>query len=587
MEISEFENLSINCDVLIYIYKFLNLQDQLKLAQVNVTLQNVFENFIWPIRYEKLTIAENFPQYLVGNESNKNRLLLSSLVFREFLGLYASRVMELTSYSHLQLGQFKNLTKLKCCAEICWLELIQSVAKNLIHLESLHLLSYRQDHKIFFTPYIRIHMFGALEEGFVSYEFIEGLLRIRNLKELCLNFRDDYPIIRVKYAHYRQLLNELKLEILKMSFVIEPAQINGTYDEMLYKDSPASLKDLQITTTFDEEKWAENYNGFLKIFFNLLTLNIRVIDGLSELSLRRILSSSPHLTNLTIQRSTFNNFETIQLPSNLKSLNIEFCYGLTNENLREILTSHNLTSYVSNGTWYKGEFEDYPIASTIETLTLSHIDMDEFQLAYTNNENLKNLTWYPNPKVDKYVSNISQGIPTNLESLDMKRGQMTLDTLKQMTKLSRLSTCLIVPLQWPYICDILRLQSLRDLTLRIDEHQTSVLPDIEGFPTFVQNLKLVYRKSFNSDLEFWLKLFCHNPQMTLAISTQPDFENNLRTLIYHKDFPKFLKNIFLYGFTIKCSELRENFEATIKIIVYHKNEFDDPEDDKNFIVLRR
>ncbi|XP_073843136.1 uncharacterized protein [Musca autumnalis] len=582
-----FESIESNCEIQIYIYKLLALKDQLRLARVSDNLRCIFDRFIWPVKYEKLTVGEIFPNYVVTNDTIENGLLLTADVFIEFLSYYAQGVQELTSYSHWDLKQFKNLTTLKCCVDLCWLELLQSVANNIPGLENIYLLSYNQDHKVYFTPYMVIHMFGAITDGFVSAEFVESLLKMKNLKRISLDYRCDFPIIRIGYDDFFRLIYQLPMEVLELSFVVEPEyptdEVVEPFTTALY---PLQLKTLKITTTLDPLKWSHNYDRFMEIFKNLTSLNLRMIDGISEAILQAVCQACPNLENLTIQRSTFFDITTFHLPANVEKLNIEFCYGLSFGNLKEILTNTHIREYVSIGTTYKGEFENFSISTSIQKLALGGIPMQEFYLAYANNENLQHLAWIPSIRDNSNLFHMSKGVPPNLTTLHMKCCQVTMESLQQMQQLNSLDTWLVQPLQSSYILDLLRLPSLRHLTLRIEDMQFNA--PLEGeCSTNIVHLKLFYSKRFNTDLDFWLDLFRHNSKMTLAISPYPDTEDSLRSLIQHAKFPRSLKKLFLFGFTIKCEDLRRNFESTIKNIVYHRNVFDDPEDDRFFIVLRR
>ncbi|XP_019893106.2 uncharacterized protein LOC101895784 [Musca domestica] len=585
-----FESIANNCEIQIYIYKLLTFKDQLRLARVSEGLRCVFERFIWPVKYEKLTVAEIFPNYVVTNETIANGLLMTADVFIEFLNFYSQQVHELTSYSHWDLKQFKNLTTLKCCVDLCWLELLQSVANNIPGLENIYLLSYNQDHKVYFTPYMVIHMFGAITDGFVSVEFVESLLRMKHLKRISLDYRCDFPIIRIGCDDFFRLIYQLPMEVLELSFVVEPENpadyIPQPPPTAIY---PLQLKSLKITTTLDRNKWSKNYDKFMAIFQNLKSLNLRMIDGITEEILNTICQACPNLESLTIQRSTFFDISALRLPDHLEKLNIEFCYGLSYGNLKEILTCPHLREYISIGTTYKGDFENFTISGTIQKLALGGVPMQEFYLAYAHNENLQHLAWIPSNRDNSNLFHMARGVPPNLTTLQMKCCQVTMESLQQMTQLQSLDTWLVQPFQTSYILQLLRLPALQHLTLRIEDMQFNCpLPSAEEeLLTNVIHLKLFYSKRFATDLDFWLDLFRHNTKMTMAISPYPDTEDSLRSLINHAKFPKSLKRLFLFGFTIKCDDLRRNFESTIKSIVYHRNVFDDPEDDRFFIVLRR
>ncbi|XP_073843543.1 uncharacterized protein isoform X2 [Musca autumnalis] len=150
MSSTNFNDFASNCDVMIHIYKFLNVGDQLRLAQVNGKLRNLFLQYIWSISYNKLTIIEyEYLLYAASNCMDKDRILyLNSSDLEEFLTFYGNNVNGLYTNTRLRMEFFRNLIELKYCNKGVILNEMTQLSNTSPNLEVLQVY----DHGLEFLP---------------------------------------------------------------------------------------------------------------------------------------------------------------------------------------------------------------------------------------------------------------------------------------------------------------------------------------------------------------------------------------------------------------------------------------------------
>lgn len=89
----EFHNILHNLDIVIYIYKLLNADDQFRLARVNSDLKEIFERYILPqANYNTLAVSGNLDYFVVTNETRRNRIAYKPEELGEFLNYHKEKV---------------------------------------------------------------------------------------------------------------------------------------------------------------------------------------------------------------------------------------------------------------------------------------------------------------------------------------------------------------------------------------------------------------------------------------------------------------------------------------------------------------
>ncbi|XP_075161950.1 uncharacterized protein LOC142234664 [Haematobia irritans] len=586
------------------IFKARKFEEQLKLIkQGDDACKNVFDTEIWPVDYIYLNVDESEGYYIVRNESDSNRLLLTEEVFQDFISYYVERVQTLMLGPSLDIRTFRNVKALKCSLRHKsignFLQQI-SIAESLPNLQSIHLKELDME-------------CGANTE--FGDESMSRLLKMEHLKRIRLDF---FFSTRITYGHYCQLISNKNLETLEGNLELDDGETDA---EAKYFAIPYvhSLNTLQITLPWSTQKWSsQKFSLLQEIFGKLSNLSVKFTNDLQDDTLFSFASCCKSLKKLTITGTNFINIKSFVIPSTLQELHLKWCRGLTQENIRQILTQTNLMEFTSCNTKIEGNFQNFKISPSIQSLKIERIDICEFQGAYANNENLKNLTWYHIknckgnlqnkdvcedlsqasaideesfdlvPKNQMILSShIDLGTCVNLETLDMgHKLQLPLHIVMQLKNLRKLSTWIVdhTSEQWMYIRSLLKHPSLRELTINFIRTVTE--SSIEKFRTNVTTLHIIDFNYCESGLDFFLDLFCENPNLKLSLFLPPlAFVRPLRCLINHRKFPVFLKTMEIYGFRVDCEELRTNFYATMKKFKFVRNVFED--NPKDSIVLSR
>uniref|UniRef100_A0A1I8Q6T7 F-box domain-containing protein n=1 Tax=Stomoxys calcitrans TaxID=35570 RepID=A0A1I8Q6T7_STOCA len=568
MALRGFEEISFYYDILKQIFDNLPFEDQLRLARVSSVTQFVFANYVWPIRYGCLKIFTTFGgEFLICNESDRNCKLLRPTALQEFLRYYATNVEELWVDKPWNFQYFTKLKALLCDGLHFNLKIIDQVAAQLPHL-----LKFQVKH---------------LKCGKRHFDetILESLLKLSHLRELELEFYNDNSDKKIKYPQFCKLLCKLKLDVLKLSFEVEPETSVGQ------SFSSETLRDLTIMATFSKEKWLNNYDSFLGIFANLKSLTLRhpYQQYMDYSSLEAITSSCGKLETLHLYGILFSPIAIFTIPASLKELRVELCYGLTYKNLQQILTQNpNLCKFLSQCSDYMGDFISFPISPAIEILELDRVELSRFPQVYERNENLKELTWHSHwmwgDNADDVINVSLITAPRlatclNLQTLNMVCCHMSVSVLQELKHLQKLKTELNLPKDWSEVVALLQHPSLTELEIAFEfqEDDKKLAPKCDELQTNVTRLILQYPHNLGEDLDFWLDLLNQNRNMKLSLFCWKTHYTNINELIWHPKFPAFLKAIYVQGIQIAYNELKTNYDAIINDLkklkyIYSENE---------------
>lgn len=540
MSASYFDQIFDNCDIMIYIYKLLNMDDQWRLSCVNQSLRNIFETYIVRETFHTMTIYNrNRYVYVLTNHTGVNRLCITHADLYELVQSCSADVKELILTCHVSLSwrkHFQNLRHLQCNWSELTIEDLGLIAEHLKQLESLHLEEFDCENQ---------------EDAIVDI-----LLKIKNLKRLGL-YHDQRNKYTIKYRNIHRLFTHLKLELFKtVSEVVLPNDDIMVIQKLT--TNSCQLKELALKSTFDPNKWSQNYSSFLSNFSNLKQLDISPKDKMTDNIFNSLAQTCTHLETLSMRRGYFNHLDYIILPPKLQNLILWDCRFLSTTNLIQFLNGPTLKKFSSICTRYYGERRDFTISPNIQSLRIDYMNMELFKSIYANNLNLKEFTWNNGAGLKTY-RHIATGDQletcSNLETLDM-RGQIEVEKLLQLIHLKTLYIPFLKrPHQWTYITDLLRKHTSLDeliiqYCIQIPGVELKESPPVAGFTTNLTRLTIT-RDIFELALDFWLDLCVRNKQMALKCKICiPKDEDFLKTLIYYEKFPSVLSKMDICGFNI-------------------------------------
>ncbi|XP_073837975.1 uncharacterized protein [Musca autumnalis] len=470
MTSTSFDTIAFNCDVMIHIYEFLNFGDQLRLAQVDVNLRNIFLQFISPISSNKLKAIKFDENYIVSNDTDAGRILIqNSRDFEEFLQIYGKNVCDF------------------------------SVRNS------------RDNQK-----------FGDL--------FTDTPLRMEFFKN----------IVKLKFYMHRFTINDM-------------AQLTNNLP---------NLEELQLEISEFENEQPNDCSITAVIFNELLRLE---------------------------------NVTTI-LPPNITTLHLERCTNLCLDHLQQLLhekSNPKLIEFAAFRTEFRvKEFKELQISSRIKILDIRSFNLDQFRSPFAENSALEKLTLEEAEDLrfvdttSSYVRLNSISFCHNLHTLDMYQQNLAFDTLLILRNLRKLMLFLVLPEQEEYIIRILQeLPLLRELVVR--PYETIACLSLRAVVTSVTSVKIIYIKLSDDALGFWLDMFSLNPQLELEIRIEYDCDEPiaLQYLIEHEKFPRKLRKIQIYGFTVDCNDLRNNksaFQTINNFIEYYEMYADEELKEKEY-----
>ncbi|XP_073839319.1 uncharacterized protein [Musca autumnalis] len=563
MTSTSFDTIAFNCDVMIHIYKFLNIGDQLRLAQVDANLRNIFLQFILPISSNKLKVIKFDENYIVSNDTDTVRILIqNSRDFEDFLQIFGNNVCDfsvrnsrdnqkfgdLFTDTPLRIEFFKNIVKLKFYMHRFTINDMAQLTNNLPNLEELQL---------------EISEFENEQPNDCSITAVifNELLRLVKLKKLELHIEPD---CHIRFKDFYKIVTKLPLE--KININTCPMLLATEDIELELQQSPLPLMQLLVTI-----------KGNNRIFYSMLNsfrnLKILTIEGhFNEIGSG--LKSLTQLHQLTIKSADFDEQENVTtiLPPNITTLYLKNCTNLCLDHLQQLLHENSNPKLIEFAAfWTKvrvKEFKELHISSRIKILDIRSFNLDQFHSPFAENSELEKLTLHKAEDLrfintsSSYVRLNSISFCHNLHTLDMYEQNLAFDTLLILRNLRKLSLSIILPEQEEYIIRILQeLPSLRELVVR--PYETFACLSLRAVVTSVTSLKIMYLKLDDEVLDFWLDMFSLNPQLELEISIEKDFDEPiaLQYLIEHEKFPRKLRKIQICGFTVDCNDLRNNESA--------------------------
>uniref|UniRef100_A0A1I8PW89 F-box domain-containing protein n=1 Tax=Stomoxys calcitrans TaxID=35570 RepID=A0A1I8PW89_STOCA len=385
---------------------------------------------------------------------------------------------------------------------------------------------------------------------------------------------------KIRFEQISRLISQLGLQMLELT----SSPSDGGDEEFPLNSMAGPLKVLNMTTRFNATNWLRNHRSFLYILENLLALELRIFDiELTNENLNLLAFTCKNLQKFTLLHTSFEEIKDFALAPQLKELRLYSCMGLTTKNLKQILgEGHQIVSFISSLTSYKGALEDFQMSDTLEFISIDTLDDRALRFISTNPQTIISLaTKSLEMKVDE-IKSLPLENCKNLHTLVLQnRCYVDLDVLFKLKHLHTLTTW-IPTFGWYFIAALLRIPSLRHLHL-IDNWQHCSRGPFVGFKTGVTCLKLENFYEHCSD--FFLDLVDQNLQMELIVLL-PNYAtlNSLRILLNHEKFPTYLKAIEFCGYTLDCADLRRDFDAATQ---HCKDLYEDFGNTSNRIVLRR
>ncbi|XP_073837820.1 uncharacterized protein isoform X2 [Musca autumnalis] len=363
---SSFNKITFNCDVMIHIYKFLNIGDQLRLAQVDENQRSIFLQFVSPVKYKKFKVIQFEGDYIVSDDTDTDRILLrNSRDLEEFLQFYGNNVYEFLVRVKLNDRNFS--------------ELFENTSPRM--------------------------------------EFFKNLVKF---KIYCRRITVDDI---VKVVNNMPNLEELQLHAV----IIETEQSNGCITRAIVKEllrlqSPLHLKQLKIITKAPFSlKGSTSLVPMLNSFRNL---NILDIDHFCN-EMVIVLESLTQLHQLTLRSTDFSEEPSVILPPNITTLHLIDCVGILLEHIQQFLHENlnpKLIEFVAIKTYFRvKEFKELHISSRIKTLNIGSFDLNQFRSPFVENSALENLNLGT-----FHAKNLTMNTLHNLKNLKMLSLQITL-----------------------------------------------------------------------------------------------------------------------------------------------------------------
>uniref|UniRef100_A0A1I8NXD2 F-box domain-containing protein n=1 Tax=Stomoxys calcitrans TaxID=35570 RepID=A0A1I8NXD2_STOCA len=565
-----------NVDVLLHIYRMLDLDDQIRLSRVNVDLKAAFEMFIFHKEdYSILSLNVNQGCFVVHNGSSHHRWWLKHHELMEFVSYHCLAVETFFQRNGtiLDVRPFRHLTSLSysnCIINRRHLKLFASLP-----LEKLDIVRCTDE-------------FGRdiMPGNAWNVEYLMPMSKLRSLKVMLTS---DFRKHRLSFGDFSRLVTATKLENISLDCSIVLERLLG--NEMDNNSSDAdvvALKHLDIGLGI-----GQNYSllPYGKLFSSLVTLTICMRDPpINNEILMDLNKICGNLEELHFKWSTFQHIEDFCVPPKLKGFSLSSCNGLNADNLRQILNLSHLKKFNTTESVEQDDAEMVTISSSLEHL---FVDEDYWYsnvvMAFGGSENLKHLSWLASGFVEYSEADAAALRKcTHLEELNVKVIDVPSNIILKLNLLKKLSIKLYTPsIPWCHIEEILKHSNLQELTLdgyfEYDDPPVDVNASKMGFAIGVKLIQ-ISDLMFKIGLHFWLDLLKQNIQLQLIVSkltADKPFIECMRTMINHEKFPHEVKTLKICCSLIKCRDLKQNFEATMKRVIrdlkhtldYNQDEF--------------
>lgn len=568
-----------NLDIAKEVMDLLHYKDLLNMTKVCKQFEDIVVNFLWKSKYRQVEVivnAEN--KYAINNyrlddiydvmndityARLENRMLVSESELLEFLRLNSINIEKLsiicTNRKHnelyLEIAPLPNLRTLLIYQIALTDRDIQIVMKNSPKLENLILNACSNSNR------------GTLVVGSdIELDTLEGF---KHLKSFTLKPRNcyDYEETRLhRYGHIHAILNTLKVQRLCIDEAIYyPFMLSIHRDEFRRRTAamrrsgkysvPSSetypCEDLELGSFFETDDFVQFYKDFLGHYVNISQLTIQgshrpLTHGLCipKQFFRIANEQCKRLTKLSFTYSKISNFIPIDTLTELTLIN---CKALSWINFKQILSEMNLKSFVTHGTYYRGQIEPFTVSKY-----LRHFEFD-FPERFVNGlfkgqfKNLTSFTW-KNPH-EGSIQNFAINFP-NLQKLRTIVLTKLDDGIFKLTSLSSVKINFYINVT--VLLKLLKHPTLQTLLfgLIMDVNEDSDL-QLEVPKTNAKNLSMS-SNAFIDRMDFWLDLLSINPKLTIICkgSNKDADENVFTKLAKSSKFPPNRKHIKVGGIMI-------------------------------------
>uniref|UniRef100_A0A1I8NN89 F-box domain-containing protein n=1 Tax=Stomoxys calcitrans TaxID=35570 RepID=A0A1I8NN89_STOCA len=540
-----------NVDILIHIFRMLDIDDQIRLSKVCQAFRNIFELYIFTKEdYSSLTVNANRDYYVVNNESECNRLVLKRKELNEFLDYHRFRVQSFTERngSILDIRSFCNLTQLHYSFMTITWEHLKAFAKfpNIAtQLEEL------------VVDCCSDESWGSLMIG--NTWKVDWLMPMKNLHRLKV-IKENWT--RLSYHNFQKIITNLQLEDLDLRCIVQP----GRKGRQQYPIPNSPLRELNIGINFGSKA---DLTPYLTMLEHLVTLTLTVDGIVSQKMLNDIATACVNLEGLHFQTSSFEEIMTFVIPAKVTAASLYRCYGLSPENFQQILSVAHLVKLSITETKVN-VVENQGLSPSIEYLDIYDDQWNSnLILAFGGSEHLKYLHWHA-CDFDRHVAAHEAALRrcSSLEVLDLKEGHLSLDTLSHLQCLTKLTLPPSMPtLSWSLIVGVLKNPNLKEFVLnKYCKARDLEIDDAEipkwGFPLALNTIRITL-DIFCMALDFWFDVFNQNPHLQLGVYNFRGDPEYMRVIINHEKFPKSLRTLDICHFVIKCRDLRQSVEATM------------------------
>ncbi|XP_046808688.1 uncharacterized protein LOC111676893 isoform X3 [Lucilia cuprina] len=562
------ENFFTNIDLITYMCKFLNYEEQFQLTQVSSELENIITNYVWKTTFQEIQIAMNQTQFVVSDTTKP----IEKLRFYEYYNIWHGEDFLLSSekdpkkerrrhqkmYSNQLITEidqgenstqyvlpfsqtFPNLTELCCWNMKLENRDLQRVAENFLKLNTLILNNC-------FSPEDK-----PLEIGIDIN--IQTIKDIKNLNSLTIN-RWPYAYTYSCLNNVKNIINQLKLQQLTLNgFRIPYESKNNKID--------LNLRNLKYYKELDMTQFILYKINFLPHFENLRNLTLRCDHDtyIYEDFFISLLKSCKYLTHLHLILCLTEHFKV--LPT-LHELILEDCEGLTYSNLKTILSGIHLKCFKSLSTTYTGNFEYFSISPSLQKLEIITKDTNFTKLLSFNEQNLinlKELLYYANGDEKLIFSNFGQ----NLNVLNINSDQFIAEDCLKLKYLHKLKindgisiSDFLLLLKHGHLHEL----SIKYVYYKINQHEAKALT------TNLRYLRLECNRFGvigNAEEDFLLNLLNLNKELSLAYERLMTTKSIVQ-ISRNRNFPKRFKNINVGGISIECNSIRNECEETMILI---------------------
>ncbi|XP_059216428.1 uncharacterized protein LOC131994122 isoform X2 [Stomoxys calcitrans] len=502
-----------NVDILLKIYRILDLDDQIRLSQVNENLKNVFEMFIFRKEdYSSVHVYASPPHFVVTNGGRRNRLLMKHHELMAFL-CYHRLVVQTSVHIRgtiLDVRPFKNLTSLS----YSYSEVSREHARLLatIPLEKLE------------VNFCTNELGQAIMIGPTwSIEYLVAMTNLRFLKVTSISLETA----ALSFGEFMSIITKSKLQHIELNCIIV---CESHLEDDAYKDSNANVVQLQHLNICVDFKLNKSIMPFMKLFVNLVTLSINVEDEpLTNEILLEFSRVCANLEKLRFERTAFENIRNYVVPAQLNELTLISCYGLSSDNFRQILNISHLKRFKTFNTYPEHASENLTTCDPSKDHLHFDGDAKDLNLEVISSGNSNLVSWIG---MEFHNRDAANSHDNNSEVLDFEGNNLTLKTLYGLHSLHSLHFSMHVPsIPWLHVANIFRHSHLKEFALYFlhpNPEAMDVHAPTEGFTIGLRQLKMSW-DIFKIALDFWLDLFDKNNQLQLRVREYTTDEHSYKS----------------------------------------------------------